>query len=85
MSKHYYSKGKNDTLMPDLRVGDRVEVLMHSRTRGYNDTGGGWTSDWVSAIVTSVNRATADIRLDEYYFGYDHRMSYNRIRRMQNG
>jgi hypothetical protein len=98
MRKHYYSKSKNetstpdlgvgdrvDTLFPDLGVGDRVEVLMHSRAKGYSDTGGGWTSDWVPATAMAFNRVTIEVRLDEYYFGYNHRMPCDRIRRIQNG
>lgn len=63
------------------KVGDRVEIKLHSRTHGYKDTGGGWTTDWVSGTVIKVNRKTVDVRLDQYYYRFDHRVSRDRVRK----
>lgn len=61
-------------------VGDRVYVLLHSRAKGYPDTGGGWSSDWLPARIVKVNRKTARVLLSSYYYGLLHTLQFDRIR-----
>lgn len=64
-----------------MKVGDRVQVLLHSRCRGIGDTGGGWNSEWIPGTIIKVNRKTVDVRTDIYYFRHDHlKMPLERVR-----
>lgn len=60
-------------------IGDRVVVVMHSRTMGYDDTGGGWTTDFIHGEVLHVDGDNVTVWLDECYFGHDHTYPSSRM------
>jgi hypothetical protein len=66
----------------DYKVGDRVQVLLHSRTMGYKDTGGGWTSDWMDGKIVNIRRVTVVVYTDEYYYSHLHSVPLRRIRKV---
>ena len=65
---------------PNIQIGDKVEILLHSRCRGIGNTGGGWSSDWIEGVVTKVNRVTTTVK-HQYYFRETHTVKRNRIRK----
>jgi len=65
-----------------FEVGDRVEVLLHERARGVRATVGGWVASWHRGTVVKVNRVTAQVKLDVYFFYDYHTLTFNRLRRI---
>jgi len=60
-------------------VGDRVLAIMHTRT---DKKVGGWTTDYIPGTVLKVNRTTALVCLDEYYYAYKHTLPFRRLRKL---
>lgn len=66
-----------------LLVGDRVEVLVHSRAKGVAVHRGGWSYYWIVGTVMKVNRKTATICTDVNYFGHFVNLPFCRIRLLE--
>lgn len=66
----------------EYKVGDRVQVLLHSRAKGVLGTGGGWSSDWLDGTIIKINPVNVVVKTDEYYYGHVHSVPVTRIRTM---
>ena len=61
-------------------VGDRVVITLNERATGIS---GGWHSIQVSGRITKVNRVTARVHLDQYCYGREHTLPFERIQKVE--
>jgi hypothetical protein len=65
------------------KLGDKIQILLHSRCRGVIDTGGGWSSDWMDGTVVKINPVNIIVHTNQYYFGYYHSVPLRRVRKLE--